>query len=437
MKHDRTCIAAGWRGILIAFFILVPIKGECDQLKDHEIALARGQYEIELRNYGPAISYLKKALELKPGDHDAMLALGIAYSRNEEYATAQELLQKVYSEDPKNTRAQYELGVVLAHLKQYGEANRLLANVSASAGSEELGENAEELMEGMKPPKKGDKPELKIAGGIQYDSNVILEPDNPLLPKDQRSDWRAVFSLNGSYPFLKRERSGFEGNYQFYQSLHYDFEDFNVHQHDISLAGRYTFSPGTQATLRAGYVLSYVGGEQYSSTFSIRPGVSMVLLPNSRTQISAGWEDRTYKNSMAFPTNNDRSGSAATAGVYHTQVFTKETSMMLEYGFERDSADEESWDATGHKLSAACRSQFGKYTAFISAGVSDWKYGPSTLPLYPDRHDRRWEGMLGAYRDVTRTVRVSVADQYVVNDSNLDIYKYHRDIFGVFVEIRL
>lgn len=417
--------------------LLASGKAECDTVKEYEVALAKGQYEIELRNYGPAIEHLKKALELKPGDHGAMLALGIAYSRNDDYAPAKELLRNVYAEDPTNTRAQYELGVVLAHLKEYGEANRLLATVTPAVATAELADNAKELMEGMKPPKKGDKPSLKVVGGLQYDSNVILEPDTPFLPQGRKSDWRGILSLTGSYPFLTTERSGFEANYQFYQNLHFELEDYNVQQHDISLAGRYTFSPSTQATLLAGYVASYVGSERYSSLAAIRPTLSLVLMPNSRTQFSVGWEDRRYLNSAGFPTNSDRSGAAATAGVSHTQLFTKETSVVFEYGYEQDLAEQASWDATGHKLSFTARSQFGRYSLFANAGVADWKYGPSPSPLYPDRHDRRWEGTVGVFRDLSKTVRVSLADQYMVNDSNLDIYTYRRDIVGLFVELRL
>ncbi|MEK6743393.1 MAG: tetratricopeptide repeat protein [Nitrospirota bacterium] len=423
--------------VVFCLIFLLPGKAECDTLKDHEIALAKGQYEIELRNYGPAIAYLKKALELKPGEHGAMLALGIAYSRNEEYGPAKELLQKVYSEDPTNTRSRYELGVVLAHLKEYGEANRLLATVTAAVATAELADNAKELMEGMTPSKKGEKPALKVVGGLQYDSNVILEPDNPFIPQDRKSDWRSILSVYGSYPFRTTERSGFEANYQFYQNLHYELEDYNVQQHDISLAGRYAFSPGTQATLQAGYVTSYVGGERYSSLAAVRPVLSLVLMEKSRTQFSAGWEDRKYLNSGDFPTNSDRSGAAATAGVSHTQMFTKETSVVFEYGYEQDLAEKANWDATGHKLSCTARSQFGGYSVFANAAVSDWKYGPSPVPFSPDRHDRRWEGTVGVFRDLSRTVRVSLADQYMVNDSNLDLYTYRRDIVGLFVEIRL
>jgi len=425
-------------GLVAAFLIVVPAgKGWCDPVKDYEIALAKGQYEIELRNYEQAITYLKKALELKPDDHASMTALGIAYSRHEEYPPAKELLEKVVAADPQNTRAQYELGVVLAHLKQYGEANKLLATVSASAGSEELADNAKELMEGMRPPKEAGKPVLRIVGGLQYDSNVILEPDNPYVSQGRQADWRGVLSLFGSYPFLNRQRGGAEVNYQFYQSLHFELEDYNVQQHDLSLSGRYAFSPNLQGSLQAGAIASFVGGERYGSTFVIRPALNTSLLEDSRTQFTVGWEQRKYSNSSEYPTNEDRSGSAVTAGVSHTQSLTKETSVVFEYGYEQEYANEEWWDSTAHRLAATARSSFGKFSVFASASAADRQYGASPLPFYPDRHDRRWDATVGMFRDLTRTIRLSLADQYVVNDSNLDVYKYRRDILGLFVEIRL
>ena len=427
-----------WIGLLAASLImLLAGKGECDPVKEYEIALAKGQYEIELRNYEQAITYLKKALELKPGDHAAMTALGIAYSRHEEYPPAKELLEKVVAADPQNTRAQYELGVVLAHMKQYGEANKLLATVSASAGSEELADNAKELMEGMRSPQEAGKPVLKIVGGMQYDSNVILEPDNPYVSQGKQADWRGILSLFGSYPFLNKERGGAEVNYQFYQSLHLELEDYNVQQHDLSLSGRYTFSPTVQASLQAGAVASYVGGERYGSTFAIRPALSTSLFENSRTQFYLGWEKRDYWNSNEYPTNSDRSGSAVNAGVSHTQGLTKETSLVFEYSYEQESAEKAWWDSTAHRLAATVRSAFGRYSVFASASAADRQYGASPSPAYPDRHDRRWDGTVGVFHDLSRNVRLSLADQYVVNDSNLDVYQYRRDILGLFVEIRI
>lgn len=424
---------------IIAAVVLCALtgKGECDPLKDFEISLAKGQYEIEMKNYPQAITHLKKALGLKPGDHGAMTALGIAYSRNEEYGPAREQLEKVVAADLQNTRAQYELGVVLAHLKQYGEANKLLATVSAAAGSEELADNAKELMEGMRPPKEPGKAGLKIVGGIQYDSNVVLDPDHPYISGVQKSDWRSILSLYGYYPFIARERGGADLNYQFYQNVHAELEDYNVQQHDLNVAGRYTFSPTLQATLQAGGVVSYVGGDAYGTVLAIRPAINAALMENSRTQFSLGWEDRQYRNSDAFPANSDRSGYAVLAGIAHTQLFTKETSVVFEYGYEQSSATKDYWDATAHKLAAVARSRFGQYSVFANVSIADWKYGTSPLPFYPDRHDRRWDGTIGVFHDLNRTVRLSLADQYVVNDSNLDAYKYRRDIIGFFVEIRI
>src|SRR5512138_3161183 len=225
-------------------------------MKEHEIALTKGQYEIELGNYEAAIGYLTKANEIKPNDHVTMVSLGIAYSRAEKYEQAKELLSKVVAADPQNARARYELGVVLAHLKQYGEANKLLATVSALTANEDLSDHAKELIEGMESGTKGPRPSLTIAAGLQYDSNVLLEPNSPVIARGSQGDWRSILSLTGAYPFLRSDAGGAEVRYQFYQSLHFHLEDFNAQQHDLTLGGKHQLGKDLLATANYGYVLT-------------------------------------------------------------------------------------------------------------------------------------------------------------------------------------
>lgn len=424
-------------GVVLLYACLPCTATEADAVKDHEITLTKGQYEIELRNYDAAIGYLKKALELKPGDHTTMVSLGIAYSRAEQYPPAKELLEKVVAADPQNARARYELGVVLAHMKQYGEANRLLATVSALTANEDLTDHAKELVEGMQPRQKGPQPSLNLAAGLQYDSNVILEPNSPVTPRGSQGDWRGILSLAAAYPFLQTETRGAEARYQFYQSLHSHLEDYNVQQHDLSLGGKYHVAKDAAATVHYGFVTAYVGGEHYSVLHRLRIGIGTALTESSRTAVIVDGEDRRYLASKEFSENADRSAVTFSALLRHTLLFSRETSVTIEYGFQHDDASADTWDVTGNKGAVTGRSMFGKFAVFCSAALSDWTYGPSPVPFYPDRHDRRWDLTAGVYRDLTRTVRVSLANQHVWNDSNIDTYLYERNIVGLFAEVRL
>ena len=408
-----------------------------EEIKDFELALTKGQYAIELKEYDAAIEHLKAALALRPKDRTARVSLAIAYSRTEAYAQAKEILQQVVAEDPENARARYELGVVLAHLKEWGEANRLLATVSALSGSDELTGAAQELLEDLHPRKTEGGPGIRIVAGMQHDSNVILEPDAPVQPMGRRSDWRGIFSLYGTYPLLRPGSAAADLNYQFYQSLHLELEDYNVQQHDLALNGRYQIAKDVAASLGYAYVLSFVGGEKYSQTHRFEPSVTFAAGPNDRFQVHGRWEDRHYFDDGELSGNAGRSGTSLGGGLVYTHLFTKDTNAAVGYGYEKDTARAEQWDAQAHKAAVTVRSRFGAVSVFGRASIADWRYGRSPVPFYPDRRDRRWDVTAGMFHDLSKTLRLSVADQYIVNDSTLGAYEYRRNILGLFVEMRL
>ncbi|HEY6010111.1 MAG TPA: tetratricopeptide repeat protein, partial [Nitrospirota bacterium] len=83
-------------GLVVTLLAALPaIAADANLERDYEIALTKGQYAIELRDYATAIGHLKRALELKPNDQTARISLGIAYSRSGNDAAAQDVLQQV------------------------------------------------------------------------------------------------------------------------------------------------------------------------------------------------------------------------------------------------------------------------------------------------------------------------------------------------------
>lgn len=419
--------------------LLVAVSGPVQggDLKDFEVALAKGQYEIGERNYEAAVEQLEQAYAIRPKDRMVRLTLGIACSRLERYERAKELLEQVAAEDPGNARARYELGVVLAHLKQWGEANRLLATVSAASDSGELADAAQELMEDLQPRKKEGGPTLKVVGGMQYDSNVILEPDAPVQPGEKKSDWRGIVSVLGGYPFLRTGPWSAEASYRFYQSLHLELEDYNVQQHDLGLGGSYKMTDDVKTGMNYSYVQSSVSSDKYSVQHRFVPALDIAAGEHHRIGVYGRWEKKTYFESADLPGNAGRSASSLAGGARYVHLFTKDTNVAAEYAFERDAARASEWDARKNRGAVTGRSRFGKYAVFGSLSLADVRYGPSPVSFYPDRHDRRWDTTVGLFRDIAKGLRVSLANQYVVNDSNLGAYEYRRNIAGLFLEMRL
>ena len=191
--------------------------------KGYETALTKGTFQIETGEYSEAIENLKKALEFKPDDKAATQSLGIAYSRSGDFQTAKEVLQKALDIDKTDLRTRYELGVAAYRLGDTEAAGRFFTEVAAGDVEDPLTKAAKqylELLQSASAPGKAGAFTLDVFAGLQYDSNVILEPSSPVATEGKNADWRAVATANASYPFFKSETASADAGYLFYQSLH-------------------------------------------------------------------------------------------------------------------------------------------------------------------------------------------------------------------------
>jgi hypothetical protein len=107
------------------------------------------------------------------------------------------------------------------------------------------------------------------------------------------------------------------------------------------------------------------------------------------------------------------------------------------YTFDKDDADVNFWDSTGHKGSLQLQSDLDIVTAFATAAFTDRKYDEASSPLLPKRHDQTQEYGAGVSRNLTGKLRLTLSDFYTFNDSNLGQYEYARNIVGLFAEMRL
>jgi len=147
--------------------------------------LPRGSNAIELQDYAGAIGHLTKALELKPGDQEARVSLGVAYARSNDNGRAKEELQKAVAADA-STAARAMSSPGPGKLGQQEEAKSQMAQAAKSADPEVSAAARGYLGEAGR--KKGLA--VSLSGGLQYDSNVILEQDDPIGPKAKKADWR-------------------------------------------------------------------------------------------------------------------------------------------------------------------------------------------------------------------------------------------------------
>jgi len=427
--------------LCIIVLLLLPVilnaqESQESKEKDYEIALTKGQYEIELGNYNAAIQYITQALTLKPRDQAANLSLGIAYSRSGDNGRARDVLQQAANDNPGDTRAQYELALVLGKLGQAEESKRVMAAVARS-NDPELSGAARGFLEGTGAGAGEKKFIAKLAGGLQYDSNVILEQDSPTTSGVKNSDWRWVWAVNGSYAFLDTNRANAEVGYQFYKSIHDELKDYNVQQHIGRLAGKYALSKTMSADMEYDLIYTSLRGDHYSTAHRFMPRLSTNLTPESLTELHATYEAKRFFTTPVFTGLTEKNGSNTSAGVSHTVMLSKTAAISVDYTYDKDSATASSWSYTGNKGTMNALSELGHYRIMLSASYYDRKY-QGLIPGAPEtRHDGAQEYSACVTRKAGKDLSVTLSETYTRNDSNLEIYQYTRSITGLTLELSL
>lgn len=421
--------------IVLLLAVMPALAADTNVERDYEIALTKGQYAIELQDYAVAIDHLTKALELKPGDQAARVSLGVAYSRSGDNGRAREVLEQAVKDDPADSRAQYELALVLAKIGQGEESKRLMAAV-AKSNDPEVSAAARTSLEGTGAGEKK-KFTAKLSGGLQYDSNVILEQDSPTTPGVKNADWRWVWAVNADYSLLDTGKAGVAVGYQFYQSIHHELKDYNVEQHTGRAAGQYELSKTVSANLEYDFVYSSLRSDHYSTTHQFALRLPAKLAPESLTEPHVAYESKRFFDTTAFTGNADRNGSNTAAGVSHTIMLGKKAAISLDYTYDADSAAVDSWSYAGNKGTVNALAEWDSYKFFGTLSYYDRKYDAIAPGAPEKRHDGTQEYSLGISRKAGKRATVTLSDQHTINDSNLDLYQYTRNIISLMVEIRL
>jgi len=422
--------------MLAALLAVMPaLAADTNVERDYEIALTKGQYAIELQDFPAAIGHLKRAIALKPKDATARVSLGVAYSRSGDQAAARDALQQAVAADATDGRARYELALVLAKLGQQEEAKAQMAQ-AAKSNDPEVREAAQGYLEG-KGEKEKQKYSAKIAGGFQYDSNVILEPDSLPVVGMKNADWRALLALNADYSLLRAERSEAAIGYAFYQTLHQDLTDYNVQQHTGRLAGKYDLSKTVSLDLEYDFIYTFVGGDHYGTSNLLVFRMPANLTPASQTELHASYEDKSFYDTNLFKGQADRNGWNTAVGAGHTIMLDKRSGVAFDYTYDRNSAAADWWSYAGNKGMVTALGEWGDFKVFGSLSYYDRKYNAIQPGAPEKRHDGVQEYAAGATWKAGKNWSVTLSDDYTINDSNLAAYQYTRNIVSLIAEIRL
>jgi tetratricopeptide (TPR) repeat protein len=238
----------------------------------------KGVTEGRLEHWDAAVADLQEAMRIKPDLTQGALELGVALVKTGQYETAKRWLTQAQQAPDLATTASFYLGLAQLQLGELAKARESLQRaaagtaadpqlaatvryyqgvVEARAGNQEeakakfeqvvaaspdsdIGRQAHAFLVGL---QEGGAPTLRryhlYAGtGLEYDSNIILAPSDEKAAAGfgSQSDGRAILLAGGSYNFWRAEHVQLSGGYDFFQSLHFHLNQFNIQDHRASLS---------------------------------------------------------------------------------------------------------------------------------------------------------------------------------------------------------
>ncbi|GBD95914.1 MAG TPA: tetratricopeptide repeat protein [Nitrospirae bacterium] len=334
-------------------------------------------------------------------DYELFIAEGIQKINEGKFSEALGLLKEALKLSPDSSEAAYYAGIAYSNPGNYKGAE-------------------------AKPY------ELSISAGGQYDSNVILETSNPPVGADRKSDARALVYITSGATLFKRGRAKLKADYNFYQSIHKHLNDFNVQYHKITpvleIAASGIFKPSV------GYSLEYtlLAGELYSRVHTSYGKVTVTEGEKLSTEVIYEYRDNKYRDSNKFQTNSIRSGYKNSAGI-RQNFYLSRLSGDAYYFSDSERAKEGYWNFNGYRSGAelTCKITSPLYIN-VSGEYNERRYRDD----YPVFQERRLDSMQQFSVKLTYIfsdrISASITDTYIVNNSNLSIFDYKRNITGIF-----
>lgn len=399
-----------------------------------DLDIARGIDLMNAERHRDAVVHLERAVAEEPDSEEALFYAGVAFSRIGEYDRAAELLARALAvrESPEVV---YELGRAHALAGRCADATAMFDRLPALGAGEGIVEVAATHLEGCRGAPRSGGVELALSVGVQADSNVILEPDNPVGPERDESDNRALLHLNATWNALRAGGASLVLGYEGYRSSHADLGDYDSLYHRLRPAVH--LNAGGRVRPSAGFDLDYTlfDAGAYSRVGEAWVQVAVPTGSRARTEAFAARRWSAFWDTETFPENSVRSGDGWSAGL-RQRLGRGRFQGMLTLEREQDDAREGHWSSAGWR--AGGRVAVG-LTGSLTLGLAGEYLARDYDEVFPGlgeaREDRLQTWTAALTWTLSRNLALTVSETWSRNDANLDAFAYTRNIAGVYLTL--
>jgi len=389
---------------------------------------------LDAAQFNDAKTWLERAYQRGSERLTAAFFLGVALYRLGDDAAALPYLNEAKADPELRSAAQYYGGLALAHQGNTEAARTEMAAVAREQPQSEIGKAAQGFTTGRAPaarPQETKKP-WSVYGkvGFEYDSNVVIAPSDFISRKD---DGRAVVAAGGGYTLLDMDQGTLRAGYDFYQSVHFEFTEFDLQEHHVHVDA--ASAPGTIS-----YGLSGIYGFDaldYQSFFQEVSGLPWVAFAESKEAATQFYYTIRARDFLRKPFDPGRDGINQALGA--RQYFTLGSpDRVMSLGYQFDFEDTISSGPMGRDFQY--KGNQGDIDlsfpildlAQIQVGylfrVEDYQFPNSRAAFQVRRHDSTHQFAVAAVHALTENLALTFDLLGILNNSNIPNFDYDRFI---------
>lgn len=271
----------------------------------------------------------------------------------------------------------------------------------------------------------------EFSAGAEYDSNVSV---NAIDVNTAAGDFAAILDAKIKFESEITEQTAFKLGYNFSQSLHNDFSNFDIQTHFASADVSHDFGA---FDVGAAYRLAYsrLGGAGFLTLQQISPYASTFLTKKVFLRGAYTYSDKNFKNRV----DRDATVHAGGADVYYF-VNGVNTFFVAGYKYENEDAFDPQFDFKAHHFKVRFSQRFpvGSRDAKLKLG---WRYemrdyASVTPSIGVVRNDDRHRLQAEIEVPISDIVFGAVEYEYSDYSSNLPSADYTQNLLGAKLGVR-
>jgi hypothetical protein len=276
---------------------------------------------------------------------------------------------------------------------------------------------------------EGDEPKpvsFEVGTGLEIDSNVaVLELDST----SNAGDTAALLDFGVGYDRPSHGAFDLKAGYDFTQSLHDDFDEFDVRIHRGS--GTLSYDLGrVDVGANLQYALAELDGREFLTLAQTSPYVSTLLGKRLFLRFAYAYSDKSFAGNFT----RDAISDSLSADAY---VFVDGLKTYLVFGYHLDDEDalDRQLDYSGHKLNVQLSHRLKAGSREITLKTylrhEARDYDAPTLSIGAPREDDRYQLEASAELPLTARVRARVGYKHADNRSNLPSVDFGENVYSL------